>query len=86
MIKADREFLYIRIRYHVNCVECGRKPALKPSILQLRRMAHLSGSGTWNFQASAQDSLLKKKAWQLRQSISQATVALITVCANIYDI
>ena len=41
---------------------------------------------TWNFQASAQDSLLKKKAWQLRQSLSQATIALITVCANIYDI
>ena len=45
VIKADREFLYFRIRYDVNCVECGRKPALKPSILQLRRMAHLSGSG-----------------------------------------
>ena len=86
VIKADREFLYFRIRYDVNWVECGRKPALKPSILQLRRMAHLSGSGTWNFQASAQDSLLKKKAWQLRQSLSQATTALITVCANIYDI
>ena len=45
VIKADSEFLYFRIRYDVNCVECGRKPALKPSILQLRRMAHLSGSG-----------------------------------------
>ena len=55
-----------------------KEASVETEHLQLLRMAHLSGSGTWNFQASAQDSLLKKKAWQdLRQSLSQATIALI---------